>query len=450
MSANNLNHPDDRATTDDETRFIDNAHRAVLENSPRGGRLLLWAICVFLLAAFSWAYYAELDEVTRGPGRVIPSSQLQLIQNLEGGMVSDILIKEGEQVDAGQVLIKIDDTLSGASYRESRLHYLALRARAFRLHAEANDEPCNPPSDVLHEAPRLVEQELRLRQTRQKELDARLAAVNQQIEQNRHELEELRVKHRHLTRNFQLLTREMEMTQPLVKEGAISEVEILRLEQKINETRGQIDTNLVAIDRVEHSYEEITLKGQEIELAFRNEARAELSKINEEISRLEETNIALQDRVLRTQVRSPMKGIIKRIMVTTIGEVVQPGQNIVEIVPLEDTLFVAAQIDPADIAFITYGQKAVIKLTAYDFAVYGGLQGIVEHISADSIIDDKGASHYLVRIRTDHKHFVRNNMNLEVIPGMTAQVDIITGKKTVLEYLFNPVLRARQNALRER
>ncbi len=430
--------------------FVKNASSAILENSPRGGRILLWSISIFLLIAFTWASYAELDEVTRGIGKVIPSSQLQLIQNLEGGIVSAILVKEGETVEPGQVLIKIDDTLPGTSYRESRLHFLALKSKASRLQAEADDKPCDFPPDVLREAPGLVEQEFKLRQTRQQELDANLAVINEQIEQSKHELEELRIKNRHLTKTYQLLLKEMTMTRPLVKEGAISELEVLRLEQKINETKGDIDGNFSAISRAEHTLEEVTLKAEEIELAFRNTARTELNKINQELSRLEETNIALQDRFKRTQVRAPMKGIIKQIMVTTIGEVLQPGQSILEIVPLEDNLQVEALIKPADIAFISPGQNAIIKLSAYDFAVYGGLDGIVEHISADTIINDKGESHYLARIRTVHNHLGSHDKALEILPGMTAQVDILTGKKTVLEYLFNPVLRAKEIALRER
>ncbi len=431
--------------------FAENAGSAMLENTPRGSRVLLWFISLFLVAGLFWANYAELDEVTRGMGKVIPSRQLQVIQNLEGGLVSAILVKEGETVEAGQVLIKIDDTLSGSSYRESRLHYLALKARASRLKAEADNEPCSPPADVLRDAPNLVDQEFKLRQTRQKELDARLAVIHQQIEQNKHELEELRVKNRHLTRNYQLMTREMKMTRPLVADGAISEVEVLRLQQKINDTRSEIDGNIVTISRVEHNLEETMLRAEEIELAFRNEARQELNKINQELSRLEETNVALQDRMKRTQVRSPIKGIVQRIMITTIGEVIQPGMNIIEIVPLEDQLLVEAQIKPADIAFISPGQKAVIKLTAYDFAVYGGLEGKVEHISADTIVNDKGESYYLARIRTHPDQAgAPQDRTFNIKPGMTAQVDILTGKKTVLNYFLNPVLRAKQIALRER
>ena len=430
--------------------FVENASSAILEESPRGGRIILWGIILFLMIAGAWANYAELDEVTRGSGKIIPSSQLQVVQNLEGGILSEILVKEGDVVEPGQVLVRINDTMSGASFRESRFHYLALKARASRLKAEAENKPCDPPPDVLQEVPKLVEQEFKLRQTRQQELDTNLAAINQQIEQRKHELEELRVRNKHLTKNYQLILKEMHMSRPLVEDGAISEMEIIRLEQKINDIKSDMDTNLVSIDRVEHSYEEALINAQEIELAFRNQARTELHKVNQELSQLEEMNIALEDRVKRTQVRAPMKGTVKQVLVTTIGEVIQPGMNILEIVPFEDTLLVEAHIRPADIAFLYPGQKAVIKLSAYDYAIYGGLNGFVEHISADTIVDTQGDSYYRVRIRTDHTHLGKDDGPLPIIPGMTAQIDILTGKKTVMEYLLNPVLRAKERALRER
>lgn len=430
--------------------FVENASSAVLEDSPRGGRIILWGVIVFLLLAGTWASFAELDEVTRGNGKVIPSSQLQVVQNLEGGILAEILVKEGDVVEPGQILIRIDDTLSGATFRESRFHYLALKARASRLRAEAENQPCVPPDDVLHEAPALVEQEFKLRQTRQEELDANLAVIKQQIEQRKLELEELQVRNRRLAKNYELALREMQMSRPLMRDGAISEMEILQLEQKINDIKGEMDASAVSMERAEHGYQEASIKAQEIKLAFRNQARTELNRVNQELSQLEASNVALEDRVKRTQIRAPMKGTVKQLMVTTIGEIIQPGMNILEIVPLEDTLLVEAHIRPADIAFLYPGQKAVIKLSAYDYAIYGGLKGFVEHIGADTIVDNKGESFYRVRIRTEHAHLGKDDKSLPIIPGMTAQIDVITGKKTVLEYLLNPVLRAKERALRER
>lgn len=240
------------------------------------------------------------------------------------------------------------------------------------------------------------------------------------------------------------------MTRPLVDEGAVSEMEVLRLEQKINDVKSEIDSTIVLIARAEHIYEEALSKAEEIEFAFRNEARAELAQVNEELSRLGEANFALQDRVQRTQVRAPMRGTVQRIMVTTIGGIIQPGMDILEIVPLEDSLQVEVQVRPADIAFLYPGQKARVKITAYDFAIYGGLDGVIENISADTILDEQGNSYYKVRVRTQSTFLGSAEASLPIIPGMTAQVDIMTGKKSVLDYLLNPVLRAKEQALRER
>jgi adhesin transport system membrane fusion protein len=430
--------------------FVENASSAVLQDTPQGGRLILWGTIVFLMLGLLWSSLAELDEVTRGSGKIITTSQLQVIQNFEGGILSEILVKEGDVVEPGQILVKIDDTFSGSSFRESRLHYLGLKARASRLRAEAEDLPCDPPLDVMKELPSLVDQEFKLLQARQKELNANLAVIKQQIEQRKHELEELKIKNRQASKNYQLGLREFQISEPLLQSGAISDMEMLRLEQKINDYKGDMDSTFSSMDRSEHSYQESIAKAQEIELAFRNQARTELGQVSQELSRLEEMNVALEDRVKRTQVRAPMKGTVKQIMVTTIGEIIHPGVNIMEVVPFEDTLLVEAHIRPADIAFLYPGQRSVVKLSAYDYAVYGGLDGFVEHISADTIIDIRGDSYYRVRIRTDRTHLGSDEKPLPIIPGMTAQVDIITGKKTVLKYLLHPILRAKENALRER
>lgn len=430
--------------------FVSDAAAAVLEDTPRGGRFIVWSVLLFFALAGVWASRAELDEVTRGVGKVIPSRQVQVIQNLEGGIVGELLVHEGDIVDKGQVLIKIDDVRFSSSFRESRLRYLALAAKAARLRAEALGEEFKAPEEVVKEQPELVERERELYDTRQQQLEANLRILREQETQRRQELAELEAKKGQVGRSYNLAYRELVMTRPLVKDGAISEVEVLRLERQVNDLRGDLKATELAIPRVQSRLDEAQRKLEEARLAFRNEARTELNETTAEMGRLSESNIALEDRVERTLVRSPVRGEVKRLLVTTEGGVVQPGMDLVEIVPLEDSLMVEARISPRDIGFLHPGQPATVKFTAYDFAIYGGLPAKLEQISPDSLTDEKGDTYYQVRVRTDRNHLGNEQKPLPIIPGMQASVDILTGKKTVLEYLLKPVLRAKEYALRER
>lgn len=430
--------------------FVTHANAAILEQTPRGGRLILWLALLFVGIAIAWSAWAELDEITRGEGKVIPSRQLQIVQNLEGGILSEIRVREGEVVEKGQVLLRIDDTRFASNLREGRLHFLSLLARAARLRAEANNTEFVSPEEVRVEQPDLLSQEHALFESRVRELNSNIEIASQQVSQRQQELEELRAKADQLERSYKLLDRELRMTRPLVADGAISEVEVLRLERQLSELEGELNSARINIPRAESKLSEANSKKDEVEISFRNQARIELSEVAQELSQLSEANVALEDRVKRTAVLSPVRGTVKQLLVNTIGGVLQPGEPLVEIVPLDDSLLVEAMVRPADIAFLHPEQRAIVKFSAYDFAIYGGLEATVEHISADTITNDKGESFYLVRVRTERSHLGTEENPLPIIPGMLGSVDILTGKKTVLSYLMKPVLRARELALTER
>jgi adhesin transport system membrane fusion protein len=428
--------------------FDTNADWAIAEQTPHGARRFVWFSGGAVLVLLLWANFAVLDEVTRGEGKVIPSRQIQVLQSMDGGIVSEILVREGQTVRTGDLLLKVDPTRMVSSLRENRSQYLSLLAKGARLRALAEGAKFIPPLDVTREAPEIVEQERALYESRRAELDATIGVARQQLSQRTQELVSVRAKREQATQSYNLTARELEMTRPLAKSGAISDVELLRLERDVARYRGERDSANSDIPRLESAISEATRKMQEVELTFRNTARSELSETNAKLNALSEGSAALEDRVKQTEIRSPVNGTIKQLKVNTVGGVVQPGKDVIEVVPSDDALVLEARVLPRDIAFLRPGQKALVKFTAYDFATYGGLEATLEHISADTVVDEKGNAFFLVRVRTLATSI--GAQQFPIIPGMVAEVDILTGKKSVLSYLLKPILRAKSKAMTER
>ncbi len=422
---------------------------SILAQSPRGGRAIIWVTFALFFIFLIWAYFSNIDQVTRGEGKVIPSSQIQIVQNLEGGILSEILVDVGELVKKDQMLLRIDETRFSSSFQQNRSKYLSFKARAARLLSEANGTDYKVPQEVVDEKPEIGVREQELFESRRREFQSSMDILQEQISQRQHEYRELTTKLEELTRTNKLLQKELELTRPLVAQGAVSEVEVLHLERQASQMQGEIETIKQTIPKAQSRLQEAQLGLRENKLAFFNKAKTELNQVLAELEEVSASAIALEDRLRRTNVRSPVTGTINRLLVNTVGGVIQPGMDLVEIVPLEDTLVVEARIKPADIAFLRPDQEAKVKFTAYDFTIYGGLDARLEHISADSITDEQGNSYYLVRLRTDRNYLGPETNPLPIIPGMVASVDILTGKKTILAYLLKPVLRAKYMALRE-
>lgn len=437
--------------SDDDLNYADSAAAAMLIQSPKGGRLLLWIICLLITAFIVWAAFAEIDEFTRGEGRVIPSQYVQMVQNLEGGIVAEIFVKEGQQVSRGEPLVRLDDTRFSSSLRESDVTQFQLKARAARLNAEAKDQTF-PEETLLAEGvpANIVETEKNLFNVRERELNNNKQVLKQQSLQKQQELSEWKAKLSQFKRSYGLLNRELKMTEPLVAQGAISQVEVLRIRRQLNDIYGEIETADLTIPRIEAALQEIEEKLSVADSSFRSQAQLEYSETKSELSRLTESSQALVDRVNRTVISSPVNGTIKQLFVKTLGGVIQPGLDIVAIVPNEENLRVEAKVSPADIAFLYPGQEATIKFTAYDFAIHGGLSGKLVNISPDTILDEEGESFYLVQIETEQAFFGAEDRPLPIIPGMTVHVDILTGKKTILDYILKPLLKTKQLALKER
>lgn len=427
--------------------FEHEADELISRQRTRGAQLLVRAALLAVVVLLVWAALAPVDEVTRGEARVIPSRQLQVVQSLDGGVVAEILVREGQLVEAGQLLLRIDETRAGAGVRESAAQGFALRARSARLRAQAEGGAFVPPATKDPVEKRIALDEQRLYQSRMNELATQLSINRQQLVQRQQELSEVQSKRSAAQRGLELSQQELAQTRPLLATGAVSQVDVLRLERDVVRFRGEMEQATAQIARSQAAIGESERKAQETDLAFRNEARKELAETMAKLNALNEGAVALADKVDKAQVKSPVRGRVQRLLANTVGGVVQPGKDIVEIVPLDDTLVLEARVAPKDIAFITPGQAATVKFTAYDFSIYGGLEAKVENISPDSVVDERGNAYYLVRVRTAKAGF---SEKLPIIPGMTADVEVLTGRKSVLAYLLKPVLKVQSRALSER
>ncbi len=439
-------------TPSTDLKYMSYSSEAVLKQSPLIAQSLLWIIAALIVIMLTWASLAVVDEFTRGEGKIVPSSDLQIVQNLEGGILADLMVSVGDVVDRGQPLLQIDDTIFASTYRERSLQAEQYIVKAARLRAEANssdfDVELSKLKGVRNQA--LVISERALYDSRKEEHLSELEILNQKASQKYQELSSAKVNRQSLSDSYKFLKQELNFTRPLVAEGAVSRVELLRLERQANDLKGELGQAAILIPQLESAYEEVKKNVVTHTQSFASESREALNEIMSELGRIQQSNEALEDRVERTIVRSPMKGTVKQLKVKTIGGIIQPGMDLVEIVPFDDSLLVDARISPSDIAFIHPEQKATVKFTAYDFSIHGSLSAKVVHISPDTIVDEEGISYYQVRLQTEDNHLGNEGEPLPIIPGMTVQVDILTGKKTILDYLLKPILKTKELAFRER
>lgn len=429
--------------------YANSVNQAILEQTPRGATLLLWAMALFLSAAIVWASLAELDEVVRGQGEIIPSKQLQIVQNLEGGIVSEILVREGDLVEAGQVVMRIEDQRFSSSVRENEVRYFELAAKLARLKAEADGADYQSPNEMPAEYRPLEVEELALMRARADELVSNLEVLTSQKSQKQQELLEAKSRLAQVSDSYQLLLRELEITEPLLKEGVISEVEFLRLKRQVNDLKGERSSIQLSLPRVEASVAEIEKRIKELGHQFKSTARSEYNELLAEQARLKQALSGMQDRMRRTEVRSPLKGTVKEVIVSTVDGVVKPGDSLISVVPWEDKLIVEAKLSPADIGHLRVGQKAVVKVSAYDFSIYGGAPANLNYISASTFLNEKEEAYFLVRLETENSFLNEQQKLLPLMAGMTVSVDVLTGKKTVMDYLLKPILKAKNSALRE-
>ncbi|MFM9888438.1 MAG: HlyD family type I secretion periplasmic adaptor subunit [Burkholderiales bacterium] len=434
--------------------FMQDRHAALVTKPRRSVSWILWGTALFLGVAVYWAAHAPLDVVVVGDGKVIPSSQVQVVQNLEGGIIGEIFVKIGDDVAPDQPLMRLDATRFDASFKEGKAKDDVLIARIVRLRAEAHGAAFVAPQWFAASNPRLVAEERALFDSRRSELQATLSVLARQLDQRRQESSEKESRIGQLEDSLVLVQKELSITRPLLKQGVVSEVEVLRLERTANDLKGDLDATRLAIPRLQSAIRETEQRMAEVSAKFRADATRELNAVLGDQAAISAANTGLQDRVERTIIKAPVAGTIKTIKVNTVGGVVQPGMDLVEIVPAEEALLIEAKISPTDIAFLHPGQEATVKLSAYDFSIYGGFAATLEYISADAIQperpNEKPDSYYRVRARTNTKKLGKTGQELPIMPGMVATLDIKTDRRTVLEYLLKPVIKAKDVALRER
>ncbi len=433
----------------EDAEFMSDLRAAVARGPRLWTSALLVAIILVLAAAVYWTSQARVPLVTNGQGQVIPSSQVQVVQDLEGGIVEEILVREGDVVSRGQVLLRKNDIQFASKFREDYGRYLSLLAEINRLTAETEGRKPVYDDEIVKNDPKLIERQNALYEARKSELDASISVLTRQAEQRRQEMVELDSRIESLQGSLRLANQEYDILQPLVASGVTSKVELLRLERSINDIKGTLEAARQAIPRARSALSEVNRRIEERKAQAQTESQKDLNEAKVKAAALSESLASMRDRVARTEIRSPVDGTVKKLNINTVGGVIRPGVDLIEIVPLEDSLLIEARVRPADIGFIHPGNKAKVKITAYTYTDYGSLDAEVEDISPDTIVDEKGESFYQIRVRTDRNFLGEPDKPLPIKVGMVAQVDIVTGDRTVLQYILKPILRAREKALRE-
>ena len=437
--------------TQEDYEFMNSLSAAISEQTPKKTRIVIYFWFVVVVLFILWASLTQIDEITRGSGEVVPSGKNQMVQNLEGGIVKEIFVRIGDIVKKGDPLLKIDNRKSESQKSATRVQVLELQAKMMRLEAEFQGKKFNVNSSMEQMIPLLVNNERDLYESRQRQHMAGIKVLEDQKRQKSEELTEIKQRILHLKESENLINQEVAMMKPMVAQGVKSKIAFMQLQREENTITQELHSAQLSIPRIEASISEVENKIIEAQSDFRNKAKQELNEVTAEAMRAEESFDALDDQAERTLVQSPIRGVIQELFINTVGGVVKPGDDLVEIVPTdEDALLIEVKINPSDIAFIYPGQEAIVKVSAYDFAIYGSLKGKVVHISADTIQDKKENTFYTIHIKTNKNYLGTDKKPLKIIPGMTVNVDIMTGKKSVMDYILKPILKAKQYTFTER
>ncbi len=413
-------------------------------------RMFAWPVMITMIGMITWAYFAELDEVAVASGEVVPLGKVKVVQHLEGGIIEDLYVSEGDVVKKGDNLVLLDLASSGTNKEELQVRLDSEFLTRARLLAEAEGADLSFPADIAERRPTLVQAQRQAFEARRREFASTLRVMAEQVKQKELETQELQAQRKAVARNLSLAQERLKISKSLLTEGLTSRVEHLELEAEVESLDGEMRSLTPSIPKAQAAVEEARQRLGESEDRFRREARDELGKTQQSIARIEELLTKATEQGIRASIKSPIDGVVKNMRYNTIGGVVKSGEPILEIVPTGERLVIEAKINPTERGFITEGQKAVVKISSYDFARYGGLDGEVIRVGADSSTDEDGTPFFRVVVSTERNFLGDQEGDLPITPGMQATVDIHTGKKSVMDYLIRPVLKMKHEAFRER
>lgn len=433
-----------------DKEFMSELEAATRMKASTGSHFMLLTVVSLVVAFFIWAGTSEIEEITHGSGQVVPTQEIQVVQSLEGGILSELLVQEGESVKKGQILLKVSDVAFASEERGTEARSLALQAKKARLEAEAQGVEFVLPAEIIEKFPDVARNEEALYHSRQQELDNAKSILDNKISSARAELAEVQAKINRLAESRRLLNQELSITKEMVRKKAVPKLEEIRLNRELSNISGQIREASQKKNGLEAEFRGARKEREDREDKFKSQVLGELNEIESQVSQLTESLTIMGDRVDRAEVRSPVDGIVNRIAIKTIGGVIEPAMQLVEVVPLDDDLKIMARVAPQEIAFLRAGQEVNIKISAYDSQRYGSLKGKLIRIGANSVSDGEGNVFFEIEVRADKNYLGTEDKPLPITPGMVAETEIITGMRTILSYLAKPVLRARDKALTER
>jgi len=437
-------------TSREDTEFMGELEAAVRLRPSSTSNVMLISVVALIFILLVWAGFSNVDEMTHGEGQVVPTSEIQVVQSLEGGVLQDLMVSEGEMVKKGQILLKISDVASASEERGTEAKKASLQAKKARLEAEAHGTAFTLPEDLTAKSPDIARNEEQLYQSRQKELENAKEILNNRISTAQAQLSETAAKIARLSDSKKSLQQELAITQDMVKQRAVPKLDEIRLTRELSDVSGQINEAVESKAGLEADLRGAQREREDQDSKFRSQALGELNDVQTQLSQLTENLTAIGDRVDRSELRSPVDGIVNKIALKTIGGVIEPAMKLVEIVPVDSQLKIIARVSPSEIAFLRPGQPVKVKISAYDPQRYGSLDGELVRLGANSVTDSKGNIFFEIEVRTKLNHLGTDSNPLPITPGMVAQTEIITGKRSLLEYLLKPVLRARDKALTER
>lgn len=441
---------DNQKLTNHDYEYMNSLSQAVLQIRPKKLHFILWFWFFTVVLFLVWASFTSIDEITRGSGEVVPSGENQIVQNLEGGIVEEILVKEGQIVKKDQILIKINNKKSESTYETNTLKTEALKAKIIRLKAQANNTKFIYDKNINKKVLDLYKNEKSLFKSNLQQVHAKKQILQNQLKQKYNSIKDARSQKSTAARSLNMINQELKMIAPMVQKGLSSRMDLLALKREKNNISQKYTSAKIAEPKLQAEVSEIKNKIDEVDYIFQSKSKEQLSEAMASLHGADASTDALKDQVSRTYVRSPMNGIIQKLYVHTVSGVVKPAQDLVEIVPVDHQLILEVKIKPSDIAFVHEGIEAIVKFSAFDFSIYGGLKGHVIQMNPDTIKDKEGNQFYLIRIKTNKNNFEHNGIKMKIIPGMTVSVDILTGKKTVMDYILKPIIKAKQYTFTER